>query len=79
MAKVIDRGLAKPDDPIYKTGLILGGKRFPKSTGTSPKDTDGDQPPSPPYEGMVIPGFEELAEKFAKERDLKKGSKGKKR
>ncbi len=26
--KIIDRGLAKPDDPIYKSGPVIGGVRF---------------------------------------------------
>ena len=29
MAKVIDRGWAKPDDPIYKQGPVVGGSVNP--------------------------------------------------
>ena len=32
MAKVIYHGLAKPDDPIYRSGTVVGGKRFGPST-----------------------------------------------
>ncbi len=39
MAKSIDRGLAKPDDPIYSTGLIVGGKRLQPSKYDSLKKT----------------------------------------
>ena len=31
MAKIIDRGSAKPDDPIYSSGSMIGGKRFSKA------------------------------------------------
>jgi len=41
MAKVTDLGSAKPDDPIYKGGLIVGGKRSSGSTSTTPASTDG--------------------------------------
>jgi hypothetical protein len=30
MARVIREGPAKPDDPIYSTGPIIGGKRIGK-------------------------------------------------
>ena len=30
MAKVTYRGHAKPDDPVYKTGPVVGGKRIGK-------------------------------------------------
>ena len=30
--KVTYRGSAKPDDPIYKTGLVIGGKRLESSS-----------------------------------------------
>ena len=34
MAKVTNRGTAKPDDPIYTSGPIVGAKRFgPKKKG----------------------------------------------
>jgi len=32
MAKVIWRGMAGPDHPIYKTGAVIGGKRFYNNT-----------------------------------------------
>ena len=47
MAKVIDHGMAKPDDPIYTSGPVVGGVRFagqqdkfkkPKPTGNSLKE-----------------------------------------
>ena len=41
MAKGTYRGFAKRDDPIYSTGLTIGGKRFPKSTDGSEKSTAG--------------------------------------
>lgn len=28
MAKVINHGMAKPNDPIYTSGLVVGGVRF---------------------------------------------------
>ena len=28
MAKVISHGWAKPDHPIYRSGTVVGGKRF---------------------------------------------------
>ena len=28
--KIIDRGSAKPDDPIYTSGPVIGGVRFYK-------------------------------------------------
>ncbi len=31
MAKIIDEGSAKPDDPIYSSGSVIGGKRFSKA------------------------------------------------
>ncbi len=31
MVRIIDKGLAKPDDPIYKDGPIVGGKHFSNS------------------------------------------------
>lgn len=40
MAKVIDRGSAKPDDPIYSTGPeMFSLQRFRPSTPTSPSAT----------------------------------------
>jgi hypothetical protein len=38
MAKVIDRGSAKPDDPIYTSGPVIGGVRF----HNPPKDPELD-------------------------------------
>jgi hypothetical protein len=46
MAKIIDRGSAKPDDPIYSSGLTIGGKRSKPSTQTSPATTAGTTPAS---------------------------------
>ena len=39
MAKVIHQGLLPPDDPIYKSGTVIGGKRFygPSKTGKAAK------------------------------------------
>ncbi len=31
MAKIIDEGSLPPDDPIYSSGLVIGGKRFSKA------------------------------------------------
>lgn len=45
MAKIIDRGLAGPDDPIYKGGLRVSS--VPGSsvlTKNSPKSTGGENP-----------------------------------
>jgi len=53
MAKVTDLGSAKPDDPIYKGGLIVGGKRSSGSTSTTPASTGGT-PKSPPSGGQQI-------------------------
>ena len=47
MAKVINHGMAKPNDPIYTSGPVVGGVRFggqpdtpnkPKPTGNSLKE-----------------------------------------
>ncbi len=56
MAKVTHLGSAKPDDPIYSTGSVIGGKRFstlPKSGAegsptSAPKPADSASPPSSP-------------------------------
>ena len=56
MAKVIHQGLLPPDDPIYTSGPVIGGKRFygvskkSKSTGadtsaTSKRDAPKDTKP----------------------------------
>ena len=34
--KIIDLGSAKPGDPIYSSGLIVGGERLPRSRKNSP-------------------------------------------
>ena len=39
MAKVTHFGPAKPDDPIYKSGPVIGAKRF----GPSSKSGGGDK------------------------------------
>jgi hypothetical protein len=44
MAKVIWHGMAKPDDPIYKGGAVIGGKRF---YNTSKTDKKRKPPPKP--------------------------------
>ncbi len=41
MAKVTWRGFAKPDDPIYQTGPVIGGKGL----STSWKDTEKNTEP----------------------------------
>lgn len=38
MTKVTYRGFAKPDDPIYKTGPVIGGKRLEPSSKAQPKN-----------------------------------------
>ena len=37
MAKVILKGWARPDDPIYKSGPVVGGKRFYGKPASPPK------------------------------------------
>ncbi len=37
MAKVTHLGVVPPDDPIYQTGLVIGGKRFGNSSSDRPK------------------------------------------
>jgi len=37
MAKVISNGWAKPDHPIYRTGPVIGGKRFYNSSKAAKK------------------------------------------
>ena len=46
MGKIIDRGSAKPDDPIYSSGLILGGQRSKPSAPTPPAAAAATTPPS---------------------------------
>jgi hypothetical protein len=44
--KVIDRGWAKPNDPIYSSGLMVTFRSpLMQSTETSPSGTDGAQQP----------------------------------
>lgn len=48
MAKVIERGLAGPDDPIYKGGLRVSSLPvLNESTSDSQNDTDGTDPMQP--------------------------------
>ncbi len=45
MGKVIDRGLAGPDHPIYKGGLRVSSVLGPSALiANSPNDTDGIDP-----------------------------------
>ena len=41
MAKVINRGTAKPDDPIYTTGPVIGGVRFYSTSEDQKLKDDG--------------------------------------
>jgi hypothetical protein len=43
MAKVIDLGSAKPDDPIYSTGPVIGGVRFYNPPRDPVQEKQGDQ------------------------------------
>jgi len=47
MATVNYRGWAKPDDPIYKGGAVIGGKRFynTSKTGKAAKPKPKDKLP----------------------------------
>lgn len=62
MAKIIDRGLAGPDNPIYKGGLrvssVLGRGALTKS---SPKSMAGEKPASAPSDSKLsaMDGVEE--------------------
>jgi len=40
--KIIDRGWAKPDAPIYQTGLTVGGQRVTQSTKAPTTAAGGD-------------------------------------
>lgn len=43
MAKVIRHGSAKPNDPIYSTGAVIGGKRlFKRDAKVQKKNDPGD-------------------------------------
>ncbi len=55
MAKVTDRGLVPPDDPIFSEGLRIYGKPSLPSTKTSPGATAGDVPASPPRKATPMP------------------------
>ena len=50
MAKVIRRGPAKPNDPIYTTGPVIGGKRF-----YNPNWADNPPPPITPKKEKLEP------------------------
>jgi hypothetical protein len=39
MAKLIKLGSAKADDPIYSSGLIIGGKLFNNSNKSTPEQS----------------------------------------
>lgn len=43
---IVNKGYAKPDDPIYSTGLTVGGVRVPKQTKPLPKNTAETPSPS---------------------------------
>jgi len=44
MATVISLGWAKPDDPIYKSGTVIGGKRFYNSSKADKKQKQKPKP-----------------------------------
>ena len=48
MAKVIYKGSAKPDDPIYKTGPVIGGIRIGKSVKNGKYDPKKKDPKGVP-------------------------------
>ena len=48
MAKIIDEGWLKPDDEIYKTGPVVGGKRFDRSVKNGKYDPKTDKEAKPP-------------------------------
>ena len=50
MAKGTYHGFAKPDDSIYKSGAVIGGKRFGPSSKTgkaAPKSSKPQPAPGP--------------------------------
>ncbi len=50
MAKGTYHGSAKPDDPIYRSGVVIGGKRFGPSSKTgkpAPKSSKPQPGPGP--------------------------------
>ena len=57
MAKVIRRGSAKPNDPIYTTGPVIGGKRF-----HNPNWADNPPPPISPKKVKSEPKKNSLLE-----------------
>ena len=48
MAKVILKEPAGPDHPIYKTGPVVGGKRFDRSVKNGKYDPKTDKEAKPP-------------------------------
>ena len=60
MAKVIRRGSAKPNDPIYTTGPVIGGKRF-----HNPNWADNPPPPISPKKEKSEPKKNSLLEAIA--------------
>jgi len=65
--KIIDLGLAGPDDPIYKSGLIMSSVLGPgELTKNSRKNTDGESPSSA-QAGPNDPNDPEPAMKGARE------------
>ena len=54
MAKVINDGSAKPDDPIYSTGPMVGGKRFTNLLKTGRQKSTPKQPLAEMVEEMLI-------------------------
>lgn len=60
--KVIDRGMTKPDDPIYKSGPVIGGVRFynqpkdpePEKAGNSLQEAIGSITPEQAEENERI-------------------------
>ncbi len=51
MAKIIDEGSLRPDDPIYSSGSVIGGKRFSKAQPA--RQQKPDQSLSPEVAKMV--------------------------
>lgn len=48
MAKIIDLGWAKPDDPIYSSGPMISFRpQLTESTSDTQTNTDGGQPAAP--------------------------------
>ncbi|MEF8753808.1 MAG: hypothetical protein V5B60_07700 [Accumulibacter sp.] len=56
MARVIDRGWAKPDDPIYKSGPMVSFRQpSPALTSATPETTAGASQSSAPGEELPDP------------------------